>query len=214
MLDVSVVPEAADNNDNCIASVARCNGDQSRNRFFKGAAERQAQLRKNQVLEVGTIFVRESEQDVEDFNYRNLRHLLLVQLVPQSNYEYQLVLQASTAGGAQAESAKTIQLLKAEKADKDSESKPVDEEADYHDNQSIRKAILLSRYTALLREWSEERARAPSNTLTRPGSKKNSMVAGDWQSRFSKFEGRFRSEMKEIGDSDLEKELEVLSYLT
>jgi len=222
LLDLCVMLEAADNNENCIASVARCNADQSKNRLFGVLRQNQKPservLRpnenseeKNQVLNVGTVFVRESEQDVEDFNYRELRHLLLVRLVAQSNYEYQLVLQATTmssrGGNEQAESPKTIQLH-SEK----------DKDADYFDNRAIRKAVLLSRYVELLREWIEEgnSGQGLNKSMSlKPAGKKQSMVqvSGEWQNKFKVFAQHFEQQMLECQDEALQKELDVLNHL-
>jgi Ca-activated chloride channel family protein len=105
---------------------------------------------------------------------------------------------------------------------------------DYYDNTGIRKAILLSRYAALLKSWMmDERNHAGKTSwnpciddhsgITVPNEswfsqwERQSMqlrVSPQYKSLFQRFAYYFEDEMRVIGDSDLNQELTILWKLS
>jgi len=107
---------------------------------------------------------------------------------------------------------------------------------DYHDNDGIRKGVLLARYADLMKNWIESERRIEIRPMkrhcgvtyedgicipypTRPdwGSwerqSKKLEVSRHYQRVFEDFADHFEDEMDEIGDKTLSKELEILEKL-
>jgi Ca-activated chloride channel family protein len=107
---------------------------------------------------------------------------------------------------------------------------PHETESDFYQNAGIRKAILLSRYADLLKNWiADERAAlqrgqkklsTPKRGVVLPVKPKewerHSMplhVTGHYRELFKKFSAYFQEEMKAIGDDNLHREQLVLEKL-
>jgi Ca-activated chloride channel homolog len=104
---------------------------------------------------------------------------------------------------------------------------------EYFDNNGIRKGVLLSRYAALLKNWMiDEREHVAWQNSWEPCVTEDSgiciptekfsqwerqslplTVNGAYHHIFSDFAGYFESEMRSIGDNDLELETEILNRL-
>ncbi len=105
-------------------------------------------------------------------------------------------------------------------------------EPDFYQNSGIRKAVLLSRYADLLKDWTiDERAAQEKDRKVIPSvTLANGIIIpvelGEWERQsmplqvsepykdlFKKFEDYFKGEMQAIGDSDLQQELVILNRL-
>jgi Ca-activated chloride channel family protein len=106
------------------------------------------------------------------------------------------------------------------------------ERADFYENGGIRKAILLSRYADLLKNWMiDERTAAEKGWQIVPSVTKDRGIVvpvdlGEWERQsmpltvsgpyselFSLFKGYMQSEAQAIGDETLQQELEILEKL-
>jgi len=79
----------------------------------------------------------------------------------------------------------------------------IEDEDDYFDNIGIRKAILLTRYVLLMKDW-----------INSTNNAWKLMVDDEYQQKFKEFSVYFESEMKQIGDDTLEQELKILQKLS
>ncbi len=107
-------------------------------------------------------------------------------------------------------------------------------EPEYFQNSGIRKAILLTRYAALMQNWTSDQYRyARQSSGWKPCMDEGTgiviqpysylsqwerqsmhlMVSGSYEWIFRDFRDYFRSEMDAIGDDDLEQELDILDTL-
>lgn len=106
------------------------------------------------------------------------------------------------------------------------------EGADFYENDGIRKAILLSRYADLLKNWMiDERTAAEKGWQIVPSVTKDRGIVvpvdlGEWERQsmpltvsgpyselFGLFKGYMQSEAQAIGDETLQQELEILEKL-
>ena len=106
-------------------------------------------------------------------------------------------------------------------------------EPDFYQNSGIRKAVLLSRYADLLKDWMiDERAAQEKGWKVMPSvTLANGIIIpvelGEWERQsmplqvsepykelFKKFEDYFKGEMQAIGDSDLQQEQVILNKLS
>ncbi|MBU2100750.1 VWA domain-containing protein [Candidatus Micrarchaeota archaeon] len=110
-------------------------------------------------------------------------------------------------------------------------------QADYYDNTGIRKAILLSRYASLMKNWIKDEAQSISEkkpvysvvgtdsgipvpeelTQTQLGIWERQSVplavSDEYKQIFSEFKEYFEAEMNEIDDESLSKEVDILNKL-
>ena len=110
-------------------------------------------------------------------------------------------------------------------------------DSEFYDNTGIRKGLLLVRYANLIKNWIVSERESQSESLESAGSiyeekgaftpDEKSYELGQWerqsvelsvsqtyQKLFEQFYSYFENEMKEIGDSSLDKELKVLKKLS
>merc|ERR1712032_686799 len=91
------------------------------------------------------------------------------------------------------------------------------EDCDYYDNLSIRKAIVLSRYIRVLRDWiqNDERKQSTGGTLlpTKSRGRSESFVSNDYQRRIQAFLKYFERESEQIEDDELTRDLNVIRHL-
>ena len=115
--------------------------------------------------------------------------------------------------------------------------------SEFYDNTGIRKGLLLSRYVNLLKNWIVHERSLEKNTEEDAKNKKKLILEsletdgisvlsdeayqlGEWERQsielsvskeykklFSEFYSYFEKEMKEIGDSSMDKELKILKTL-
>merc|ERR1712083_327359 len=88
-------------------------------------------------------------------------------------------------------------------------------EHDYYDNVSIRKAIVVSRYIRMLRDWVQDndRKKSAGKNLTTTKARNGGIVSNEYQSRFEAFTAYFESECKLMNDDELARDLNVLKML-
>ena len=86
---------------------------------------------------------------------------------------------------------------------KDKSADDIIEDGDYFDNVGIRKAVLLTRYVLLMKEW-----------IKFTNNPWKLRVDDEYKRRFKEFCKYFEKEMKEIGDDALEQELKILQKLS
>lgn len=185
------------------------------------------------------------------YNHRENRHRLLVALCfdgdSAQQSDFKIVQRFESSGGDLECAQSTVTLsrsqLESSHCDDFKESAPAESNkkslteplmanasiseklgaSDYFDNGSIRKAVLLSRYLRILREWAAEsesdRAvkRGAANKLvaakSNSGLRGGSIVSAEWQHRFRDFAAYFEAEAKAVGDEQLDRELNVLRQL-
>lgn len=102
-----------------------------------------------------------------------------------------------------------------------------DREAGYYETTGTRKAVVLSRYATLLRNWAVyERAQATGADPETPADGVEARELGEWEQRsvslrvspvyrdrFARFAAYFETEMAALGDDDLREDLVVLRTL-
>jgi Ca-activated chloride channel family protein len=107
-----------------------------------------------------------------------------------------------------------------------------EKEPDFYQNSGIRKAVLLSRYADLLKDWMiDERAAQKKGCMVVPSvTLANGIIIpielGEWERQsmplqvsepyrelFKEFEAYFKGEMQAVGDSDLQQEQVILNKL-
>jgi Ca-activated chloride channel family protein len=111
-----------------------------------------------------------------------------------------------------------------------------EDSSDYYDNSGIRKGILLARYVSLIKSWlldtssevdgqvrvqeyivnQQEGIPADVSVFTSKWERQSSplKVSAHYQELFRDFKDYFESEMTEIEDDELEREVEVLETLS
>jgi len=222
MCRLKVMLQNADNNGETIESVHCLNG----NVHFEG---RQRERVQNEVLSMGTLFLSQRKAATDDFNYRNEHFVLLLRLCAQTNYDFELAFDFEDHTGEDVENVTSILLQRElpsalmsgdEREDEKSEDalidkrvQPQSEDEEFFANDAIRKAVLLSRYVRLLREWVQASDR---NSVVR--KKSAPMVSGEFEAKFRAFAQYFDAEVEAINANStdivlLEKEREVLQAL-
>ena len=226
MFDLNVLLKTAEN-ENCIDSVYRLNSHSVGADF-----EYNQRSDGGNILEIKTLFVckrecDENEDENDDF-FNDTRPLLLIKLDPlyANKFNFEVIISFTNPSTSQSvQNQKSLILQKSPNEDEfdDSEeykddallNKAKDDDAndgDYFDNISIRKAILLSRYVRVLREWILK-----NNKRRRSKAKKedlNAFVSAEFQEKFQKFAAYFKQESKYIhNDKTLNKEISVLRSL-
>merc|ERR1712228_319915 len=149
MFDLNVLLKTADN-ENCIDSVYRLNSDSHSDFKYHQRSDG------GNILQIKTLFVSKQEYDQtddeeEDF-INNVRPLLLIKLNPLYVNKYNFELIISFINPSTSQCIQTSEIMMLQKSTNDDEEYK-DDAHDYFDNISIRKAILLSRYVRILREW-------------------------------------------------------------
>merc|ERR1712228_91045 len=199
MFDLNVLLKTTDN-ENCIDSFYRLNSDSHSDFKYHQRSDG------GNILQIKTLFVSKQEYDQtddeeEDF-INNVRPLLLIKLNPLyvNKYNFELIISFINPSTSQCiQNSKSMMLQKSRNED------------DF-DNISIRKAILLSRYVRVLRDWILK-----NNKRRKSKSKKedlNVFVSAEFQDKFQKFAAYFKQESKFIhNDKTLNKEISVLRSL-
>ena len=89
-------------------------------------------------------------------------------------------------------------------------------DTDYYDNMSIRKAIVLSRYIRMLRDWVQndnDRKKSSTKLAAANSRRAGSIVSAEYQTRFEQFTSYFQNEAKFLDDDALTSDLNVLKFL-
>jgi len=81
------------------------------------------------------------------------------------------------------------------------------QQKNFYDSIGIRKVVLLCRYIDMMRQWIkvDEKSSEDPNKL---------MISTKWKENFKEFGEYFESEMKVIGDEQLQKELDIIKKLS
>ena len=177
-----------------------------------------------------------SVHQINRYNFRDHHFVLLVRLSmgDMDQREFQIVQRYQSPNGEMVTIPSTLSLERSTSASSAIEvsgqsSEPLiqsepsmDDDGDYYDNLSIRKAIVVSRYIRMLRHWvqSEDHRRRSvgrSTTLSqreRPKGHSVSIVSSEFQSKFQEFTAYFQSELAAINDDEeLTRDLNVLKHL-
>lgn len=102
-----------------------------------------------------------------------------------------------------------------------------DHDAPYYETTGVRKAVALSRYADLVRNWmAYERAKAGDGSVDAPSEGIDHRTLGEWEqqsvdlqvtdpypARFKAFREYFAAEADALGDEDLQQELAILDAL-
>merc|ERR1712154_203726 len=188
---------------------------------------------KNEILSIRSLFSDTDSWDEESHNYRynhrNHHYQLLVRLDIEEMERLKIVQRFETWDGEMESITKTVTLSRSRdvsagdmlSAQKSSSSEPLMQSVapsggtDYYDNLSIRKAVVLSRYIRILRDWVENDAGKSSGggTLKPTKSRGGTIVSTEFQSRFEEFTAYFQKELKLINDDELTRDLNVLRHL-
>ena len=244
MFDLSVTVEVPSSNEECVASVCRLNVEQSeiekQQRMLAGAGAgagagpEDEDMVKNEILSIRTLFPETAEWTEEDssnfrYNYRNHHYLLLVQLKREvsGQREFKIVQRYCNENGEEMTVSDTITLeMSRTPEDAEFQGSPSAEpflngaaqsvDKDYYDNMSIRKAIVLSRYIRMLRDWVQndnDRKKSQTKLAASNSRRAGSIVSAEYQSRFEQFASYFQDEAKLIRDDELTSDLNVLKLL-
>jgi len=211
-----------------IAAVWRINEDQYDEEYKYLRAKH-----KQQILQLNTLFLTRRKYDDDDDNCANKRYLLLIKLASIEHYNVAVHMtwqhNQHNNNNTNASGSLSAEIL-LQKTTQSSSPSSVEEEdgnnqnqkpllngsaaatqrgADYFDNHSIHKAVLLSRYVSVLREWaaSNNAQHAPALHQHHQHQQHHSHHHAQ---RVQQFVEYFKREAQCIDDMKLEQEINVL----
>ena len=147
---------------------------------------------KDKILNINTLFLkkRKYQNDDDEQNCINHKYLFLIKLNTNNNNNNNDNIQLS------------IQFEQENQENKSNQKNIIFEcknNNDYYDNNSIRKAILISRYVSILREWIKY--------------KKSNNISNQYQNKLKQFINYFEKESNQLSDKEINKEINVLQSL-
>eukprot|EP00484_Ammonia_sp_Unknown_P026627 CAMPEP_0197033574 /NCGR_PEP_ID=MMETSP1384-20130603/11951_1 /TAXON_ID=29189 /ORGANISM="Ammonia sp." /LENGTH=992 /DNA_ID=CAMNT_0042463403 /DNA_START=120 /DNA_END=3098 /DNA_ORIENTATION=- len=207
-----------------IDSIWRLNDD----RYNEDEYKYSRMKHKQQILHLKTVFATKQKYDEDDENCVQKQYLLLIKLSNDSEnaatlqtenaQNLQLTLQHREAESLQNVSHSSTLCLQSNEDDTSSNEEYKEDASmlngsssqnsnscDYYDNNSIRKAVIVSRYISIIREWIQ----LQKSTINKP----RNGLAAEYQHKFKLFAEYFKREAKALGDAELNTELNVLQEL-
>merc|ERR1719474_217874 len=245
MFNLSVTVEVPSSTEQCVVSTCRLNTEQSvidRMQRKRGdMVPAGSGKKKNEILSIPTLFpdTKEWDKDSHNFryNFRDSHYVLLMRLSMEDmeQRELNIVQRYQSLNGEMITIPSTLSLERSS-SEQDAmdfssrSSEPLmqnepqmSDDGDYYDNLSIRKAIVVSRYVRMLREWVEnaDDPRSGGRNLTTNQREKTkargaSIVSSEFQSKFNEFTAYFEREIRELkqdDDEELDRDLNVLKHL-
>ena len=208
MFNLSVIVEVLSSNEECVASVHRLNTEQ----------EAKDDMVKNEILSVRTLFPDTTPWDEESddfkYNFRDHHYLLLVRLEMKDmdQRELRIVQRYENPNGEMITIPSNISLEKPHESEMEEFKEAQSDDGDYYgDNLSIRKAIVVSRYIRLLREWVQSEHGSNGNDNK---EEDEVFVSKEFKSNFKQFLVYFQSECAVIDDEELAGDLNVLQHIS
>jgi hypothetical protein len=230
MYDLNVLLKTSEN-ENCIDSVIRLNLSENCEFNYNQRSDG------GNILKIKTLFVCKSDRkyDDDDDNEANANDfvndssiLLLVKLMNEYAQNTKFELSIAWTDPSTSQSIVNPKSICLQKTTIDDEFEEKEEavmlaqtttknKIDYFDNGSIRKAVLVSRYVQILRQWilkNNKRKKSKSKQNNSEQQQLNVFVSEEFEDKFQSFASYFKREAMLIADDKtLNKEISVLRSL-